>query len=48
MSGTPKPLLPCDCLLSLRSDDGKTCARCKRPLRDIDGLLRPAPVQIKR
>lgn len=37
--------VPCDCLLPIRAEDGKTCQRCDRPVRD---LRRPAAVQIKR
>jgi len=37
--------VPCDCLLPIRAEDGKTCRRCNRPVRD---LRRPAAVQIKR
>lgn len=45
---TPKPPL-CDCLMPRRGDDGKTCQRCRRPLRGAtEGLHRPAPIQIKR
>ena len=41
----PAPVTPCDCLLPIRAEDGKTCRRCNRPVRD---LRRPAAVQIKR
>ena len=37
--------VPCDCLLPIRAEDGKTCRRCNQPVRD---LRRPAAVQIKR
>lgn len=45
-AGASAPVtVPCDCLLPIRAEDGKTCRRCNRPVRD---LRRPAAVQIKR